>query len=123
MCVSSCHLDRLGSSILLGDEGSGSYTLPTLPAHWVFISGVGLTSQLSSGALDGEYPFKCAPGVLGDSMSPEAQAGPQCARPCPAGHHCGPASRVPSVWYCPHDLNRSHSSTVVVLRIRTFECF
>ena len=60
---------------------------------------------LPQGALDVDYPYACAPGVLG-SDQPEYQVSPRCAGPTPAGTYqpfeAGTAAiRCPAGSYCP----------------------
>ena len=51
---------------------------------------LGLTvSVLPPGTRENEdYPYSCPPGIVGDSLEPQAQARPTCARVCPARFYC-----------------------------------
>jgi hypothetical protein len=68
-----------GSSIYLASSGSLRYTLPTLPARYLFIR-QGDTFELRPGAEDASFPYACPAGVVGGSL-PEEQSGPACSRP------------------------------------------
>ena len=67
-----------GSSIYLASSGSLRYTLPTPPAHYLFIR-QGDSFELSPGAEDAAFPYSCPPGVVGGT-SPEEQSGPACSQ-------------------------------------------
>ena len=41
-----------------------------------------------SPALEADYPFRCGPGVYGDSLVPADQTSAECSGPCPAGSYC-----------------------------------
>ena len=71
--------DGEGSSIHLASSGSLQYTLPTPPAHYLFIR-QGDTFELKPGAEDAAFPYLCPAGVVGGT-SPEEQSGPGCSRP------------------------------------------
>ena len=94
-----------GSSILLMDTGAPTlrYTLPTPAGRWA-LAPRGLVSEISPGAIDGDFPYACAAGVLGGS-APEQMQGPQCNGPCPEGHYCPSTELVPHLCeegsFCP----------------------
>ena len=68
--------DGQGSSIFLAPSGSLQYTLPTPPAHYLFIR-QGDTFQLRPGAEDAAFPYRCPAGVVGGTLA-EEQSGPAC---------------------------------------------
>ena len=91
-----------GAAIQL-DGGSVRYELPAPLGRWVIATnGVAV---LSAGRYDGDYPYECVPGVYGDSLEQNAQSGPGCAAPCPAGYYCPRrsvnATTCPAGAYCP----------------------
>ena len=85
------------------DGGSVRYELPAPLGRWVIATnGVAV---LLAGRYDGDYPYECVPGVYGDSLEQNAQSGPGCAAPCPAGYYCPRrsvnATTCPPGAYCP----------------------
>ena len=71
-------------SIVL-DGGQIQYKLPAPLGRWVLATD--RVARLDSDH-DGDFPYACAPGVVGDSLEPRAQSGPGCAAACPAGTFC-----------------------------------
>ena len=80
--------------------GSVIYTLPTPLGRWIPSFLTEPTIQLTlpqHGTAD--FPFACAPGIIGDSDKTESQSGPWCNGRCPAGYLCREATIVPEI--CP----------------------
>eukprot|EP00966_Prymnesium_polylepis_P165073 3816731-Prymnesium_polylepis.1 len=85
----------LGDAAHLTERGSLAYRLPTPLAHWVFIADRGDISRLSPGSIDGDFPFPCAPGLVGISNASSDQSGPQCSGSCTKGFFCPLATHSP----------------------------
>jgi len=92
-----------GNSIYLSPGSVLEYTLPAPPGHWLNIRR-GITFELSPGAEDLDFPYRCQAGVVG-GISADEQSGPGCSRICPAGNLCGEKTIRPSPCtlgaYCP----------------------
>jgi len=102
-----------GRSAFLSDQGSAAYVLPAPLGHWVSSTvscPVGAVppenqlcppnatfSQLLRGALDDDFPFRCGPGFVGNSLDVDAQDGPDCATQCPAGSFCAGGTVYPTI--------------------------
>ena len=89
-----------GRSLYIEDgDGSSSvaYFLPAPLGRWVQGGGTcnstNAAATLPLGATDSEYPFACAPGLVGDTDA--GQDSPACAGRCPAGKYCGGATSLP----------------------------
>ena len=107
--LSGGELDLANRTVLLGNtapEGSGSailddgaiaykYHLPAPLGRWVFVPS-GEMAMTGEGAVETDFPFDCAPGVLGRTYLPAEQSGPQCSGPCPAGYACAAATKQPT---------------------------
>ena len=91
-----------GTSIQV-DGGSVHYELPAPLGRWALATN-GIAT-LQRGAYDGDYPYACIPGVVGNSLDHAAQSGPGCAAACPAGNFCSSLSVAPEPCppgaYCP----------------------
>ena len=63
--------------------------------------------RLRAGALliDDDFPYPCAAGLFGNTLSVLHQNGPQCSGSCPAGKYCAKATTEPVICgagtYCP----------------------
>ena len=91
-----------GQSIYISNPGTLDYLLPTPIAHWVNAAQSGELegiAQLMAGAVDGDFPFPCAPGLFASTTRPEVQSSPACQGPCPPGDFCAAATVVPQ--QCP----------------------
>ena len=95
-----------GAAISLNGIGL-SYELPAPLGRWVFAdeSSAGWRATLKPGNVDSDYPYVCSPGLMGSSLEPSKQSGPQCEAPCPAGSFCAAGTVHPSPcpigFYCP----------------------
>ena len=80
-----------------------TYTLPTPIAHWV--NAFESRATLQPGAIDGNFPFPCSPGLFASVSSVRAQSSPACESACPPGKYCEGATVVPELCplgtYCP----------------------
>ena len=85
-----------GNSIELAEGGALSYALPAPSGRWVLVPS-GNVSSVGSGAIDADYPYACAAGVVGGS-APNEQSGPQCRGPCPAGAIPATGVAPPLAW-------------------------
>mmetsp|Transcript_27473 Transcript_27473/g.73990 ORF Transcript_27473/g.73990 Transcript_27473/m.73990 type:complete len:197 (+) Transcript_27473:382-972(+) len=83
-----------GSSVLLSPAATLEYMLPAPPGRWLYIR-QGLTFQLDQAHEDSDFPYACPNGVVGGPSAAE-QSGPQCSRPCPAGHLCPARTTQPN---------------------------
>lgn len=77
--------------------GAVQYHLPAPIGRWTFVAVPGnlLSHVAPPTIIDADYPFACSPGVVGGTLDPLHQAGPQCERPCPGGYMCPSATVVP----------------------------
>ena len=81
-----------GHAILLGSGGEVRYRLPAPLGYYVFIADGGDVSRIE-GNVEGDYPYMCSAGIVGNSYS--KQSNPSCSELCPRGHYCPPATVVP----------------------------
>ena len=88
-------------------SGEVVYRLPAPLGRWAFVPPGALNAEerLAFGPHEGDYPFLCNAGLLGDSDRAADQSSPACTRPCPIGHSCSPGSSVavpcPNGTFCP----------------------
>ena len=101
--LASDNIADIGSTAYIDDSGGGivTYVLPAPKGRWVLSSSTQLGTPsspiyLPDGALDGDFPYPCAPGLLGLTQAASAQRGPQCSGLCPPGFFCGAATSDPS---------------------------
>lgn len=96
------------TAYLAGSSSTASYVLPAPKGHWLSntvdcneLQGddgnrcpVDATlTKLLAGALNDDFPFTCAPGLIGNSLSVHHQNNPDCSGSCPSGSYC-PAGSV-----------------------------
>jgi len=97
--------DNSSRSVYVHPGGTFEYTLPAPLGHW--ISAGRELSVASTESMDLEYPFQCAPGLIGDNddVDSRAQSTPGCNGPCPKGFYCPAATAVaiicPAGSFCP----------------------
>ena len=88
--------------ILDSTEGAEvRYQLPAPLGYYVLADGEGV-AQITE-CIEGEYPYPCSAGLVGDSF--DKQSTPRCNGFCPAGHYCESATTEPKPCsagtYCP----------------------
>ena len=76
-------------------SGRFSYVLPAPLGRWIDSSGGTTAYPLANAtSLDFDYPYPCAPGLVGRGLSLEVQSRPSCSGLCSAGYICGGATSV-----------------------------
>ena len=99
----------LGSHTSLNISGGARvrYELPAPLGRYVFIQDNSGIYHFERGEHNGDFPFACAAGVVGNSYNVKDQTAPRCTGSCPAGYYCGKqtVSPVPcqAGTYCPEE--------------------
>lgn len=104
---------------LMFSAGSFQYALPVPLGHWApnvrlcdaagvidpavpycTVETLGMAlSTITPGAMEEDFPYTCAAGLLGENDLIDSQDGPDCSGYCPAGTYCPKGSVTPKV--CP----------------------
>ena len=98
--------DNADQSVYVAERAAGQlvYLLPTRLGQWLPAYG-GDSAALPTGATSSDYPYACAPGLVGASYAAAVQSDPGCGGLCPAGHVCTGGTWQPELCsaggYCP----------------------
>ena len=100
------------SAFVSGASSSWQYALPAPRGYWIANSELctedmschgqpvavrGVVANLALGAMNDEYPFRCAAGTFGATTDTEAQTGPSCSGVCEKGTYCIAGTSVPEL--------------------------
>jgi len=86
-----------GGALGVGHGANVRYSLPAPLGRWIYIPTVGMSSAFFEGGttVDGDYPFACSAGVMGNSLRGIDQSGPLCSGYCPSGYVCRGSAFAP----------------------------
>ena len=76
----------IGSTISIG-SGSLLYRLPAPLGRYVSVANDATNVEAVQRNVNGDYPYACNAGSVGDSLHPSNQSTPQCAGYCAAGYY------------------------------------
>ena len=98
LLFSNSALGAAPSSVFVAN-GTVIYRLPAPLGRWILTDGHTTTALLPQDSTSSDFPYPCAPGIIGRTLDVSAQSGPQCSGLCPPGHFCPANTSQPRL--CP----------------------